>query len=480
MLLRQTLKQTLAQKIDPKLILANSILGCSTLELMDTIEQELADNPALERPEDDICANCSIPRDLCAACPYHDSGSDAAAVQRGDDWTDWYAPDVDLASEISNPDEPDYDRFANVYSEHTLHDHLLDQLRSTAGRDKFEMGEYIIGSINNAGYFEGDLEEMAAELQVDVEQLEAVLAVIQSFDPPGVGARSLQECLILQLASLNEQGEGNELAMRMIRDLWPDTSARKVTRLANQLRVPRKVALATLDFIRDRLRPYPGEGFRAPWDTNPENLQTVEPDVIVRRTVAGYEIEVVVHDYQALSISAKYREAYAGIRNGGAADYSEDERRHIVEYVERADAFIRSILQRRKTLKAITRYVVEFQQGYIETGQRPFLRPLTRTQVARSLNMHESTVSRATANKWLQLPSEEVVSYDLFFDSSMGVKDLIEEIVASEDKSHPLSDQEIAEMLQERGLNVARRTVVKYREAQNILSSRRRRAAARR
>ena len=148
--------------------------------------------------------------------------------------------------------------------------------------------------------------------------------------------------------------------------------------------------------------------------------------------------------------------------------------------MERADAFIRSILQRRKTLKAITRYVVEFQQGYIETGQRPFLRPLTRTQVARSLNMHESTVSRATANKWLQLPSEEVVSYDLFFDSSMGVKDLIEEIVASEDKSHPLSDQEIAEMLQERGLNVARRTVVKYREAQNILSSRRRRAAARR
>jgi RNA polymerase sigma-54 factor len=480
LLLRQTLKQTLAQKIDPKLILANSILGCSTLELMDTIEQELADNPALERPEDDICANCSIPRDLCAACPYNQSTREAADVQRGDDWTDWYAPEVDIASEIPNPDEPDYDRFANVYSEHTLHDHLLDQLRSTAAREDFEIGEYMVGSINNAGYFEGDLDEMAAELQVDTERLHAVLAVIQSFDPPGVGARSLQECLILQLASLNEQGEGNELAMRMIRDLWPDTSARKVTRLANQLKVPRKVALATLDFIRDRLRPYPGEGFRAPWDTNPENLQTVEPDVVVRRTVAGYEIEVVVHDYQALSISSKYREAYASIRNGGSADFSEDERRHIVEYVERADSFIRSILQRRKTLKAITRYVVEFQQGYIETGQRPFLRPLTRTQVARSLNMHESTISRATANKWLQLPSEEVVSYDLFFDSSMGVKDLIEEIIASEDKARPLSDQDIAEMLQERGLNVARRTVVKYREAQNILSSRRRRAAARR
>ncbi|MCC6483478.1 MAG: RNA polymerase factor sigma-54 [Armatimonadetes bacterium] len=475
MLLRQGLRQTLSQKIDPKIILANNVLACSTLELTEMIEQELADNPAIERPDDDICSACGVPRELCVNCPYKQEQQKADASE-DIDWRDWLAPDVEYVGVVGHADD-EFDPIANLRSQHTLHDHLLDQLRATGDKESFPIGEAIIDSITGTGYFEGSLEEIAADLKVTAAEARLVLNLIQTFDPAGVGATSVQECLAIQLRALDEQTPLSRLALRMVEDYWADTHSRKITRLAHHLKVHKQTVQSALKFIREELSPHPGECFRLPWDTNPENAQSVQPDIIVRRTMAGYEIDVLITENQSLALNNKYREAYANIRNGGSRNYSSDERRHIVEYVERADAFIRSILQRRKTLRAITKYVVEYQQGYIETSQKNFLRPLTRTQVAKALGLHESTVSRATANKWMQLPSEEVVSFDPFFDGSISIKDLIEEIIAQEDKRRPLSDQEIAEILQERGLNVARRTVVKYREAQNILSSRQRRAS---
>jgi len=475
-LLKQSLKQTLTQKIDPKIILANTVLAYSNQELAEAIDQELAENPALERPEEDVCGACTLPKELCVDCPLK---PDRLKVQEPAevDWREWYAPETESYPDYSG-DDSDFDPIANVCSQRTLQDHLRDLLRNVGTPEQFRLGEYIIGSINQAGYFEGDLNELAADTGVEPQEMEAVLAIIQTFEPAGVGARNLQECLLIQLKTLDEQGEGDPLALTMVQNYWPDTASRRVSRLAHHLRASRRDVLASLDFIRDRLTPYPGERFRTPWDSGADDVQAVQPDIVVRRTLAGYDVEVLMSDQHVLGVNAKYREAYQNSRNGARKQMSENERRHVAEYVERADAFIRSVLQRRKTLRIITRYVVEYQQGYIETSQKSFLRPLTRTHVARALNMHESTVSRATANKWVQLPSEEVVSFDLFFDGSMSVKDLIGEIIRSENKAHPLSDQEIAVLLQERGLNVARRTVVKYREAQNILSSRRRRRAS--
>ncbi len=478
LLLRQSIRQTFGQKIDPKIILANNILACNTLELSEAIEQELAENPALERPEEDICGSCTMPKELCSACPLN-AERPSAAEPDDTEWRDWYASEIETRIDAHDTGgDDDFDPISNMCSQRTVQDYLLEQLRAAATGEQVWLGEYIIGGINETGYLDGDLEEFAASLKVDVQRLEDVLTLIQGFDPPGVGARSLQECLLIQLRNLEEDEEGNALALRMVRDYWADTAARRAKRLAHQLKAPERAVLKALDYIRDNLTPYPGEGFRAPWDTKLDNVQTVQPDIIVRRTVAGYEVDVLMNDYQMVAINSKYREAYAGIRNGGVKDYSDDERRHVVEYVERADTFIRSILQRRKTLRGITKHVVEYQQGYVETSQKVFLRPLTRTQVAKALGIHESTVSRATANKWVQLPSEEVVSFELFFNGSMSVRDVIGEIIASENKARPLSDQEIAEMLQERGMSVARRTVMKYREAQNILSSRQRRRAS--
>lgn len=470
MLIEQGLRHSLTQKIDPKLIMANNILQLSSVELQQVVEQELAENPALEVPEDDPCENCEHPKTLCLDCPFRKQSPSS--------------DDVDLSVyELEQPidfaadfEDSEGDFIANIRAEVTLRDHLIELLHALMPSEQWAVGEYIVSNINESGYLEGSVEEFSLDLNRDVDEIEAVLAVIQTFDPPGVGARDLRECLKIQLERLEEDDQANSIALAMVKDFWQEMLGGKVGRIARRLKVTAKDVAAAIDFIKKQLNPYPGNSFRQPYQSDSENRGgSVKPDVVVRRTPAGYEIDVAGHDQYFLNINARYRAMYDDIRNGGAKDYSGEDKKHITEFVERADLFIRYINERRRTLRNITRAILEFQQGYIETGAKSFLRPLTRTKIARTVKMHESTVSRATANKYVQLPSEEVLPFEFFFDGSTSVKDLIGVLIASENKESPLSDQQIATILQERGHNVARRTVVKYREAQKILSSRQRR-----
>lgn len=472
LLIEQGLKQTLSQKIDPKLIMANNILQLTSLELQQAIEQELAENPALEVPEDDPCENCDQPKTLCIDCPFRKN-----AVSSDDVDISVYELEqpIDFAADF---DDAESDFIANIRAEITLHDHLLALLRAVMPSEQWAIGEYIISCINDSGYLEGCVEEFAFDLDRTPEEVECVLAVIQTFDPPGIGARDLRECLRIQLERMAEDDGGNAVALALVRDYWQEMLSGKIGRVARRLKVSAKDVHAAIEFIRKQLNPYPGNGFRPPYQNDSGNHgASVRPDVIVRRSASGYEIEIAGNDHYFLNINSRYRSMYEEIKNGGAAKYTRDDKKHITEFVERADMFVRYINERRRTLRQITKSIIEFQQGYLETGSKAFLRPLTRTKVARMLSMHESTVSRATANKYIQLPSEEVVPFDFFFDGSVSVKDMIGELIASEDKHSPLSDQQIAEILQERGFNVARRTVVKYREAEKILSSRQRRAS---
>jgi len=469
-LIEQSLRQSLSQKIDPKLIMCNNILQLTSMELVQAVEQELAENPALEVPEDDPCEGCEHPRTLCIDCPFR---KQQITAEDSDISVYEIEQSVDFAADA---EDNEIDFVSNIRAEITLHDHLNNVMRAVLPHEQWEIGEYIISCVNESGYLEGSVEEFALELNTDPEQVEAILAVIQTFDPPGIAARDLRECLQIQLERLEEDDAGNPIALALVRDFWQDIIAGKTGRIARRLKVTSRDVLTAMEFVKRQLNPHPGYGFRPPYQNGADTAgSSIRPDVVVRRTESGYEIEVAGHDQVFLNINARYRMMYEEIRNGGAKKYSRDDRSHISEFVERADLFIRNINERRRTLRNITRGIVEFQQGYLETGAKSFLRPLTRTRIARTLKMHESTVSRATANKYVQLPSEEVVPFDFFFDGSVSVKDLIGDLIHSEDKTSPLSDQQIANMLQERGLNVARRTVVKYREAQKILSSRQRR-----
>jgi RNA polymerase sigma-54 factor len=471
MVLRQDQQQVLSQRIDPKLIMANAILQQSSLELVQQIEAELLDNPALDIIErDPVCTGNCINPALCPIC-----SSRLARPQT--DYTPLEAIHSEVEFHHSSLFDADdeYDPVGNMPAEMTLQDHLRAQLRSAVPEEDYPIGEYLINSLDDNGWLDGTVEEIACDLGEDPETVLRVLRVIQTFDPPGIGARNLQECMLIQLQFLQEEGKGNPLAESMVRDHFADVVSRRYSRLARIFHISLDCAKKTVEFMKDQLNPYPANQFRPPWAYKPNNHKScIRPDVILRRTEVGYEVEIVGTEPFVLGVSPSYRELYDHIKNG-TANLQPEEIKHTIEYVERAELFIKNINQRRRTLRMITQCIIDCQQGFVETGSRAYLRPLTRTRVAEILGMHESTVSRATARKYVQLPNQEVVPFDIFFDQSQAIKTAIEEIISSEDPSNPLSDQQIVELLRERGYEVARRTVVKYRDAQKILSSNRRR-----
>lgn len=463
--------QTQQQRIDPKIIMANNMLQLSGLELQQAIEQELAENPALELEDDEPCVGCELAPFMCKDCPHGKEQRQQSSPP--DEFT---VHDLEYTFDFTaDPDDHD-DPIGRIQAEMTLHEHLITQLRGVVSGKLYEIGEYLINYINDSGYLTCDLLEVTLELDATDEEIAEAVSIIQTLDPPGIGARDLRECMLIQLRYLSEEGHGNSLAHRIVRDYWDEMKSRKYNRIARRLKVKPEQVKNAVKFIQTKLNPYPAAGFRAPWDYKPQDTRSVvRPDVIIRRTQVGYEIEVVANENLALAVNPYYRELYNEMRNGRSRKYRDEEKKHIIEFVDRADLFIKNLNQRRKTLRSIAKAIVEYQQGFLDTGERTYLRPLTRVKIAEILGMHESTVSRATANKYVQLPNQEVVPFDFFFQTSHSVSDMIAQLIASEDPSNPLSDQQIADILAERGYSVARRTVVKYREALKILSSRQRR-----
>jgi RNA polymerase sigma-54 factor len=468
-LLIQNQTQAQQQRIDPKLIMANTLLQLSGVELQQTIEQELTENPALEMEDDEPCSGCELAPVMCKDCQYYKEQRQAVSSD------DLSVHELEYSFDFTSDPDDENDPISGLRAELSLKEHLREQLRNTASPRLYEIGEYLINYITESGYLDCDLLEITLELDATDEELAQAVALIQTLDPPGVGARDLRECMQIQLKHLSEDGKGNWIAERIVGDCWDEMVARKVTRMARRLKVRLDQVKYALSFIQSKLSPYPAAGFRAPWDYKPSDSKiAVRPDVIVRRTPAGYEIEVIA-GHSSLAVTPYYRQIYNELRNGRPRRYSDEDKKHIMEYVDRADLFIRNVNQRRKTLRMIAKSLVEHQQGYLETGSKLFVRPLTRVKVAEALGVHESTVSRATANKYIQLPSQEVVPFDFFFQGSTSLMDMIARLMSSEEVDHPLSDKEIAAVLTEQGYTIARRTVAKYRKAQKILSSRHRR-----
>lgn len=473
LLLRQDQRQVQAQKIDPTLIMANAMLQQSAMELTQQIEAELLDNPALDVM--DIESGCNGDCPDPSTCPYCSQRNSADGDDDSDESFDVPPDTFEFYPTATSESEGDFDTVGNIEAERTLQEHLRELMRAAVDDADYAIADYLIDSLDERGWLGASVEEVAAELGCEVADVERVLAVLQALDPPGVGARDVQECMVLQLRYLAEEGRGEPIAERIVRDHFDLMVRGRHARLARLLGVPVSRVREAVEFVRCRLNPYPAAQFRASWAYKPTaNRSAVRPDVIVRKTPMGYDVDVVGSEPFVLGINPSYRELYDRIRRG-AVRLQPDEAKHITEYVERAELFIRNLKQRRRTLRMITRCIIGRQQGFLATGSRSFLQPLTRTAVATMLNLHESTVSRATAGKFVQLPNQEVVPFDVFFDSSLSVKKAIEKLIAEEDPAHPLSDQQIVELLKEQGIEVARRTVVKYRDAQKILSSNRRR-----
>jgi RNA polymerase sigma-54 factor len=451
----------------PKLMAVNAILVLPLQALEARIEAELDSNPALER-ETTLCPRCGteLAGVLCGSCGY------LLGEPLMED---------PVAGSPRTEAEEDFDPLASLPAELSLHEHLLLQLQAQRLQGKRrEIGEFLVGSVDQRGYLQADLGEVAARFRVSRRVVEEVLEVIQGFDPPGVGARSVEECLLLQLRALEPTPE-NLLARRVIEaGCLLEMGRGQYGKVAQRLGcTPREVREAHA-YLCASCYPYPADRYEAEREgggrRRPEEVP--RPDVVIVRTPRGYAVEVAGSPTMGLRLNPLYRDLYRQAREQPQA-FAPHAQEHIRDHVNRAKLFIETVKRRNWTLRKIFEVLVTVQREFLDRGPR-FLKPLTLAGVAARLGISESTVSRALDGKYVQLPDGRIVSSHVFFEPSRPIKERIRQLVAQEDPGQPFTDQEIARLLRREGIHVARRTVAKYREELGIPSSavRRRRVAA--
>jgi RNA polymerase sigma-54 factor len=476
------LTQRLSQQLvmTPQLRQAIKILQVSRAELETLIDQELTENPVLEENLEEKAADSEY------EVPTVDglNGTEEFAAEReveqvqsvGEiDWREFaenYANDLHAGSGGSAPVDDDDERrpaLENILVKRTLlPDHLLWQLRlsSELTPKEQEVGGLIVGNLDTDGYLTISVEEIAflANVWPDTAFVERILRRVQELDPPGVAARSLAECLLIQLRQLGLADDS--LPARIVRDHLPMLESRRFDRLARELGVSmEQVAEATK--VISVLEPKPGRDFAE------SETRYVTPDVFVHKVGEEFVVTLNEEGLPRLRVSSFYRRMLGA--NGTA-----EARGYIQEKMRAAAWLIKSIHQRQRTLYMVTSSIVKFQQEFLDRGVAA-LRPLVLKDVANDIGMHESTVSRATAGKYVHTP-QGTFELKYFFTSSLrsghgeevsaeSVKEKIRAIIAQEDARKPLSDQYIAELLAKEQIDIARRTVAKYRELMGILPS---------
>jgi RNA polymerase sigma-54 factor len=453
-------------KVSPRLVAANYILELSSQELQQAISAELNDNPALELVEVPTCRVCGteMQGSICPRCIQRQkSGSAAATEPRAN-----YAYDDPADRANRGGDDEDFDPLTRVASEQTLAEKLLMEMGAILPEEDMPIAEYLVGSLDEKGYLSAKVEDVAYDLDASVDKVRAVLRVLQAQEPIGIGARNLRECLLLQIDHLEERGLSQPHAREIVSQFLIELGEHKFGRIAHELRVSNQEVAEVWEFVKSKLNPHPAHGFSS---TNASDRDTramyIIPDVVISTATDGFEVEVVESRRFVLRVNPMYTRLSADLHRSNGS-MSAQEKKHVQQYVGRAKLFIANINQRRQTLYNITRCLVDQQREFLQHGVR-HLRPLSRAAVAQQLGVHESTVSRATASKYVMLPNGEVIPYAHFFTPSLSVKDIMKEVIEKEGK--PLTDSEIVERLKERGIHIARRTVAKYRMQLAILPS---------
>jgi RNA polymerase sigma-54 factor len=450
-----SLRTGLEVRVDPRVILSSQILQLNAVELESTIENELEENPALERLEeaDDPVDPQAVLERLVPE----------AVAPESQDW--------EFRRSLPSEEPPDWTDY--VSAEESLADHLKAQMLANLPERLVPVAEFLAESLDERGYLAVSLEEAALATGCTYEDAEAAFARLRQCEPAGVGATDLIDCLLLQLRG-DSSLEGR-LARTILRNHVEDLAARQAGRIARRYRVLPEVVEAAFAKILS-LNPFPADGTPLTvGPSQPRREAPARPDLSIRLNGKDWEVTVHGPEPSMFTVSRSYRRRLEQLRESPRA--SKDERRHVGEYVQRAKDFIESLGNRRRTLHRIGRYLVESQPGFLATGRYQYLRPLTRTKMAEDLGLHESTVSRATMGKFVEICTGEVVPFEVFFKPALRVRKMIEEILATENPRNPLSDERIAAILAQRGVKIARRTVSKYRHGNRLLSSHHRRSA---
>ena len=482
-MLRIAQNLSLQQKMAPQLIQSLQLLQMSTLELELEIKQQLELNPLLEesleqledqeeelpeKEEEGIKEEEDLPQDM--------------------DEVDWdKVLDDQFDTGAYNSERTEYDPNWEVDREPQenritaippLVDQLYEQLSlSDLDPEDREIAEYIIGNLDDRGYVGCSLEEIAADLEIEVEEVEKILRVIQTFEPPGVGARDLRECLMIQLAQ--HQDPLSELALQIVRNQMEDLTRRRLTRITRALGISNEVLKEVLGVI-ELLQPNPGSPSSSDYNgllTLDTEVSYITPDLIVEQVGEEWIVSLADGSMPSLKINSTYTELLKKKRGNG----KDEVKTYVSQKLNDARWLINAIHQRRTTMLKVANYLVTAQMPFFQEGPA-HLKPMVLQDVADAVEMHVSTISRVSNGKYMQTP-HGVFELKYFFDSKVStneggdvsarsVKEKISSMVADEDKAKPLSDQEIADRLGEDGLKIARRTVAKYREQLQIPSQR--------
>ncbi len=474
-------EQRLQMVLAPQLRQSLELLQAPLLELRALVRAELEKNPTLEElpePYTPLEENeGDNPRDEnsppTADTQELDFNKEFEMLARLDDeWRTYFFQEERSRPWTAEEAERRQHFFDSITQPETLQSHLLKQLQLTdLDEGSRRIGEYLIGSLNDDGYLTASPEELAAAVNGDPALFRSVLEVIQDFDPVGVGARDISECLLLQLQRLDK---GNSLAAVLVRDHLEALASRQYAALAEDLNVPESEIRKAAELIAT-LNPKPGRAF------SPESPAYISPDVYVRKVDDEYQVFLNDERIPHVRISRQYRELLQDARTNA------ETRAYIQEKVRAGAFLIKSIQQRKQTILHIAREIVRIQRDFFEHGLS-HLKPLTMAQVATAVGVHETTVSRAVSGKYMSTPAG-LFEMKYFFTpalktadggtvSNRAVMDMISELVASESSAAPLSDQEIAERLKAKGVDVARRTVAKYRMVLKIPPSHQRKKSS--
>jgi len=477
---RLSLRQSQRVVMTPLLQQAIQLLQLSTLELQEVVQQELLENPLLE----ELPETPDTPEGQAEAesptTPTAEPVTPEVPPRENERTTDDLPFDLNAVmfddheerSLVAQEDRDDLPFENMVRSVSSLADHLEEQLRFvTEDPTVRHIGAEIIGNLDEDGYLRAELSEIATRCGVSADKVEPVLTMVQAFDPTGVAARSIQECLLIQLKS---DPNPDPVSVEIVEEYFEDLTRRRYPDIARALRLPLDRVMESVEEIMG-LEPKPGRRFGG------NDLRYIVPDVVVDKMGTEYVVVLNEDGIPRLRVNSLYRSL---LRSSG------DEAKQYVEQKLRSAVWlIKSVDQRQRTLRKVTQSIVKFQREFLDKGVA-HLRPLSLRDVGEDIGMHESTISRVTTNKYVETPQglfelkfffhSGIASGDGEMVSSVSVKKMIQDLLANEDPGKPLSDQEVAQVLKGRGLVIARRTVAKYREELGILPSHQRRLAPRR
>jgi len=464
MQLKQELKPSLKQEqwVKLQMIQLMKILQLSNLELENVIRQEMEQNPVLEIKEKKEESIEELEEEELSEEPESDeefltkSGVEVSAND----------------AHFQFPQEPQ-ESMAKIIERTaarppSLRDYLLEQF-ALRSKDFLEskIGEFLIGNIDQNGYLRIGTKEAAEVLGVDEKKVEEVLKVIQGLDPPGIGARDLKECLLLQAEVLELAPFQREIFQQIIEKHLDDLGRGRFNKIAKALNI-KEENVREIELSIKKLNPYPGQIYSS------EEVRNVVPEIVVRRNNGKFEVMVDSGRIPKLTLNRQYLDMLRQKENSA--------KEYIRNKVESAKLFIKSIEQRQLMIKKISEAIVQIQSDFFEKGVN-YLKPLTMEEMARIQEVHPSTISRAIANKYIQSP-RGIFPLKFFFSlpakkgnqiSSRSIKERIATLIEKEDKGNPLSDEQIANLLKKEGIELSRRTVAKYRQAIGIPSTFKRR-----